>query len=188
MKPQDRQPLPAVVPPAAMGATLPFLMAPAVFPTPWPVPPSCPPHMPPTTPPLAGILPGTSPVHPCPLAAPRRPPRLRPLRRPCPGVMPFRPSGLVTPVRAVLPEIMNLVAEFRSVALDPARADPGSIATLPSADIIPFSRCAGVSIDNWLDQMEFRLKSCNFPPPQALGSSYPGTCSSGSVGGDEEVA
>ena len=50
------------------------------------------------------------------------------------------------------------------MALDSARAAPGSIATLPAADIIPFSRSACVSVDHWLDQMEYRVKSLNMPP------------------------
>ena len=54
------------------------------------------------------------------------------------------PAGLVTPVRALISENTNLVAEYRRVSLDPARAAAGSLATLPSADIIPFSRSAGV--------------------------------------------
>ena len=78
-------------------------------------------------------------------------------------ITPAPPTGLISPVRALLPEITNLVAEFRRVAIDSARALSGTLATLPSADIVPFSRSAGVSIDHWLDQMEFRLKSLNIP-------------------------
>ena len=37
------------------------------------------------------------------------------------------------------------------------------LATLPSSEIIPFARHAGISIGNWLDQMEFRLRSLNIP-------------------------
>ena len=191
MQPQDRQPPPPVIPPAAMAGTLPFLRAPSVVPIPWPVAPI----MPSTYPSFAPIH-GRSPIRPfphtpAPLAVLPPPPPLAPPAHPVPPLpgsdAALSPAaGLFTPTRALISEITNLVPEFCRVALDPARAASGSIATLPYAHIIPFYRSAAVSIDHWLDQMEFRLKSLKILP--ALGPRSLGPCSAGSVGGEEQVS
>ena len=121
MEPQDRQPVPALISPAAMGATMPFLRAPAVVPTPWPVPPI--------------MNPSYATIAPTPARYPtvlfhripqphwqtsHRPSVLRPPGRPCQGVMPrwlllmalspmfvllFDRSGTSSRVTAALPKI-----------------------------------------------------------------------------------
>ena len=52
---------------------------------------------------------------------------------------PAPPVGLASPVCVVIPEITNLVREFHRVSLDPGGAAPGMLATLISANIVPFS-------------------------------------------------
>ena len=45
-----------------------------------------------------------------------------------------------------------------------ARGDaPRTLASLPSHDITPYARNAGMNVSQWIEQMEFRFKSLEIP-------------------------
>ena len=126
MEPQDRLPVPAVIPATAMVLPCRFLES-RQCPNPM-APAPMPPHMPLLPATLAGLLPGLhstpAPLAPLTPPLPAAPPG--PPAPPLPGsnAAPGPTAGRVTPVGALIPEITNLVPEFRRVALDPARAAP----------------------------------------------------------------
>ena len=57
-------------------------------------------------------------------------------------------------------EIVNLVSEVAKVARGDGQR---TLASLPTHDIIPYQRHAGMNISQWIEQMEFRFKSLNIP-------------------------
>ena len=69
----------------------------------------------------------------------------------------------LTATESLMPQLTSLMAEVCKLVQNKA-APVSSLATLPSSEITPFARNAGVSVAHWLDQMEFRLKSLNIPP------------------------